>query len=92
MKAKLGDSWQDTVHPDDLEATKKEWAQSIRTGEPYLNEHRMRTADGSWHSVRVRATARRGEFGEVIGWYGLVEDIELHKRAGNTAGDANKQS
>ena len=79
MKDKLGDGWQDTVHPEDLETIKKKWANSIQTGESLVNEYRMRAADGTWHWVRVRATARRGEFGEIIGWYGLVEDIDVHK-------------
>jgi len=81
MKDMLGDGWQDTVHPDDLETIKKKWAISIRSGDPSESEYRLRAADGSWRWVRVRVTPRRSESGEIIGWYGLVVDIDARKRA-----------
>jgi PAS domain S-box-containing protein len=84
----LGDGWQDTVHPDDLETTKEKWAMSLRTGDSFEGEFRLRAADGSWHWVRGRTTARRGENGEIIGWYGLVEDIDARKRAEGIAHSA----
>lgn len=35
--------------------------------------------------VRGRPTARRNDSGEIIGWYGLVEDIDARKRAAGAA-------
>ncbi len=74
MKEMLGDGWRDAAHPDDIEHIEKKWAMSLRTGDPFEGELRLRAADGSWHEVRARATARRDDNGKIIGWYGLVED------------------
>ena len=34
-----------------------------------------------WRWVRARAMPRRTESGEIIRWYGTVEDIDDHKKA-----------
>jgi PAS domain S-box-containing protein len=77
----LGTGWIKALHPDDLEPTLTAWNASLLTGQPLDVEYRVRRPDGVFHWVRVRAAARRGDNGEVIRWYGTLEDIDDHKKA-----------
>jgi two-component system sensor histidine kinase UhpB len=43
--------WQSVVHPDDLPDVVARWEQAIRSGQPYLNELRLRRLDGSERTV-----------------------------------------
>jgi PAS domain S-box-containing protein len=72
----LGRGWHNVVHPDDLSAVEEQWASDVRMGAPHDFQFRIRTANGEWHRVRSRAYPRRGDNGEITGWYGLVEDID----------------
>ena len=81
VEGSLGRGWTETIHPDDLEPTERTWQQALRSGEPYDVEHRVRVADGSYRWFRSRATARKGENGQILRWYGSVEDIHDRKTA-----------
>lgn len=73
----LGEGWVQVVHPDDLPLALAVWQHSINTGEPPDVEFRIRhTATGGWRWVRARAAPRRDEQGNIIRWYGTVEDID----------------
>jgi PAS domain S-box-containing protein len=76
----LEGGWKAGMHPDDHDMTLALWARSLRTGEPYDLEHRIRRRDGSYRWARSRAFARRGEAGEILLWYGTTEDIDERKR------------
>ncbi|MEH6774036.1 MAG: EAL domain-containing protein [Cereibacter changlensis] len=75
--------WVRSLHPEDAERTVAAWDHCLATGEPYDVIHRLRVADGSYHWVRTRAQARLDEHGEVIRWYGTVEDIHERLSAEN---------
>ncbi len=79
----LGSGWIKAVHPDDIGPLLALWAVSLRTGDSVDYEHRVRTRTGEWRWMRARATARRDENGNVIRWYGALEDIDDYKRAQN---------
>ncbi len=81
VEESLGTGWVEALHPDDLEATQAPWQEALRTGQPYEVEHRVRVADGSYRWFRSRASARRNDNGEIIRWYGTVEDIHDRKLA-----------
>jgi diguanylate cyclase (GGDEF)-like protein/PAS domain S-box-containing protein len=74
-----GKSWSLAVHRDDRESTHAKWTHSVETGEPLDAEYRVRVADGSFRWMRARAYPRRGTSGEIIRWYGTVEDIHDRK-------------
>ena len=76
----LGYGWRNAVHPDDLGPTEEKWAASLSTGDPVDVEFRIGRRGGTWLWVRSRASARRGDNGEIIRWYGVVEDIDDRKR------------
>jgi PAS domain S-box-containing protein len=72
--------WQ-AMHPDERAAIEAEWHATIRGGDPFQKELRLRRAsDGSyrWHLGRV--VAERNEQGMVVGWIATATDIDDHKR------------
>jgi PAS domain-containing protein len=40
--------WRQVVHPDDYDRVAARWLHSLRTGEPYESEYRIRRADGAY--------------------------------------------
>ena len=71
--------WAEAVHPEDRQVTSRLWAASVRNGEPFDAEYRLRLADGRYRWFRGRGSARRNGAGEVIRWYGTDEDIDDRK-------------
>jgi PAS domain S-box-containing protein len=44
-----GEDWREVVHPDDLQHTVEQWMRSVRSGEPYRIEYRLRRgSDGEY--------------------------------------------
>jgi PAS domain S-box-containing protein len=78
----LGTGWVRALHPDDRQATLRAWEKTLRTGEFLDIEYRIRCRDCEWRWMRVRAAPRRDEEGKIIRWYGTLEDIDDHKKAG----------
>ena len=72
--------WKQSVHPDDFALAKSKWTDSIRTGEPYETEYRLRSADGSYRWFLARAAAVHDERGQTIKWFGTVTDIDEQKQ------------
>jgi len=77
----LGKGWVRAVHPDDRQPTLKAWEKALRTGELVDVQYRIRRRDSPWRWMRARAAPRRDEEGNIIRWYGTLEDIDDHKRA-----------
>ena len=71
----LGQGWVVAIHPDDIGPTLDRLSVSYATGRPIDLRCRLRLRDGSYSWVRSRASARRGEDGRILRWYGIVEDI-----------------
>ena len=69
------------VHPDDLQRTAGKWRDCHRTGVPFVNEHRLRRADGVYRWFRVVSVPVRDATGAVEAWYGTQVDIEDAKQA-----------
>jgi PAS domain S-box-containing protein len=80
-KANLGNGWQLTIHPDDLDEQLSKWRASLATGAPFENEARQRDANGEYRWFLVRAVPLRDQHGKVLKWYGTLTDIEDRKRA-----------
>jgi len=71
---------QSPLHPDDLATCMAEWAQSLRTGEPYEMEYRLRAEDGTFRWFLGRANPIRDAKGAIIKWFGTCTDIEDQKQ------------
>ncbi len=76
----LGQDWMIVVHPEDRDRTVERWHESLATGEPRENEHRIRQANGEYRWFLARNSALRDEKGHIVRWYGVLVDIENQKR------------
>lgn len=75
----LGDDWLEVVHLDDREPCQEAWHRSLRTGEPFELEYRIRNANAGFRWFLGRATAMRDADGNIIRWFGTCTDIEDQK-------------
>jgi PAS domain S-box-containing protein len=73
-----GDSWAESVHPDDRLRAVEQWRLALATGEPFDVEYRLRQRNGDYRWIRSRAYPRRDVHGQILRWYGTTED--LHER------------
>jgi PAS domain S-box-containing protein len=71
--------WKQALHPDDLGACMERWEHSIRTGDAYEMEYRIRGSDGLYRWFIVRANALRNDQRKIIKWIGTCTDIEDQK-------------
>ena len=77
----LGDEWISAVHHDDQERIRDAFAAARVLGRPVDCELRLRTADGSYRWLAVRAAPVRGEQREIVEWVGTWTDVHERKRA-----------
>ncbi len=69
--------WLDALHPDDLQPTLHAMNKSFKSGEPIDIVYRVRRSEADpWKRWRSRGAARIGANGEIICWYGSVEQYE----------------
>jgi PAS domain S-box-containing protein len=73
--------WRRFVHPDDAEVSLAQWRRSLDTGEPMIEEQRLRRFDGTYRWFRDTGVASRDERGRIVGWYGHLEDIDDRRKA-----------
>jgi PAS domain S-box-containing protein len=76
-----GFNWQAILHPEEIERVNEAWFHSVRTGEPYLIELRMRCHDGSFRHFLARALPLLNAEGGVERWVGSCADIHDQKLA-----------
>ncbi|MCC2546579.1 PAS domain-containing protein [Hymenobacter sp. BT175] len=74
-----GRGWMQSYHPVDLPLVQEKWEQALQTGEPYLQEARLRRADGAYRWFMVRALSVRDEQGQVLKWFGTITDIHQQR-------------
>ncbi|AKB47919.1 sensory transduction histidine kinase [Methanosarcina sp. Kolksee] len=67
------------VHPDDRKYVQKEWIAKLK-GEPYSIEHRI-IVDGNVKWVRKKAYFEFDTNGEIVGGFGITQDITERKKA-----------
>ena len=79
------------IHPDDRDRVLAEWDHAVATGTPHNTEYRLRLRDGSYRHVRARAAPREDEQGNILRWYGLLENIEQQKRAERAREEAEER-
>ncbi|MGA2886743.1 MAG: PAS domain S-box protein [Terracidiphilus sp.] len=76
-----GTSWLRFVHPDDLARKIEKWKHCVQTGEPYVNEYRLRRHDGVYRHFLSRANPIHDHNGEIDRWLGTSTDIHDQKIA-----------
>jgi PAS domain S-box-containing protein len=76
----LGTGWLNMLHPDDLERVKQAIKDAVASAQPTEIDYRIRRPEGGWRWVRSRGYPRFGPIGEIVCWYGSIEDIEEQKK------------
>jgi diguanylate cyclase (GGDEF)-like protein/PAS domain S-box-containing protein len=79
QQSALGEGWIRTLHGDDAAPTLNAWREALRIKGAFDVEYRLRVADGTDRWFRSRAVPRLGAAGEIIRWYGTLEDIDDRK-------------
>jgi PAS domain S-box-containing protein len=69
------------LHPDDQERTLQAWHLSMRTGDMFIVEHRIRAASGEYRWFLARALPQRDpESGKILRWFGTSTDIHNQRK------------
>ncbi len=89
--AALGDQWITKLHPDDVADTTKAWNISVETKSPIDVEYRLATCATGYRWVRARAVARLDVSGQVVRWYGTLEDVHDRKVAEHALRDSEER-
>jgi PAS domain S-box-containing protein len=76
-----GEGWNDMFHPDDREKAWELWRRSLKTGEPYQIEYRLRHHSGEYRWTLGRALPVRDEHGRITRWFGTCTDIHAQRLA-----------
>ena len=75
-----GEEWNGMFHPDDQERAWAVWRTSLRTGDPYHIEYRLRHHSGEYRWTIGRALPLRDEDGRIIRWIGTCTDVHEAKQ------------
>lgn len=73
--------WLPALHPDDRERTQRAFEHSLRCGDEYRIEHRVKMRDQGYRWFLTRAVPVRNEQGEIVRWYGTATDVHELKEA-----------
>ncbi len=76
-----GEGWNDMFHLDDQDRAWSLWRHSLKTGELYEIEYRLKHFDGTYRWVLGRALPVRDDAGAITRWFGTCTDIHEQKLA-----------
>jgi PAS domain S-box-containing protein len=74
-----GEGWNGMFHPEDQERAWSVWRHSLKSGDPYEIEYRLRDAHGEYRWTLGRALPIRDNSGAITRWFGTCTDIHDHK-------------
>jgi len=77
----MEDCIEQRVHPDDLPRVNKIMAESLRTRQPFVCDHRVILPDGTERIMQGRGEILVNSQGEPIKMFGIVQDITEAKHA-----------
>jgi PAS domain S-box-containing protein len=81
-EACAGKKWMSVIHTADMEKVNKMWEESIRTGDTFESEFRMKKAsDSTYRWQLVRVFPLRDHDGKAVRWFGSFTDIDEQKKA-----------
>jgi PAS domain S-box-containing protein len=75
----LGSGWMAAYHPEDVGKHQQIRLVALASGEPVMNEVRLRRADGQYRWHLIHGVPLRDEAGKIVKWYGAATDIEDRK-------------
>ena len=74
-----GHDWTQVTHPDDVADMRERWKQASASGTMFEGTRRVRSQDGTLHTLAYRARPVRDDTGEVACWVGMDADITEQK-------------
>ncbi|SFS13644.1 sensor domain-containing protein [Sphingomonas jatrophae] len=77
----LGNGWVHALKERDVRPTLTAWKVALKTGTPIDIEYRVRMTSGGYRWFRSRAAPRFDDHGQILRWYGTLEDIDDRKQA-----------
>lgn len=77
----IGEGWQKVIHPDDLDESLARWRRSIKTGDYYATDFRLRRHDGEYRWFAARANPGRDSDGKIVKWFGTNTDIDEQRQS-----------
>ncbi|MBW3635732.1 MAG: PAS domain-containing protein, partial [Armatimonadetes bacterium] len=78
----LTGDWVQLIHPDDVARTVERWTHSLKTGELYETEFRVKSPhDETFRWYLSRALPLRDGEGRIVKWFGTNTDISERKKA-----------
>jgi PAS domain S-box-containing protein len=81
LNASRDGGWRTAIHPEQEIVILDRWRHSVRTGEPFAAEYRLREgATGRYRWFLVNAVPARGKRGEIVAWIGTCTDVDAQKR------------
>ncbi len=81
LNATRDGGWRTAIHPEQEIVVMDRWRHSVRTGEPFAAEYRLREgATGRYRWFLVNAVPARGNRGEILAWIGTCTDVDMQKR------------
>lgn len=76
-----GKLWNGMFHPDDQDRAWALWQHSLKTGETYEIQYRLRHRSGEYRWILGRALPVRDKLGRITRWMGTCTDIHAQKLA-----------
>ncbi|WP_298394945.1 PAS domain-containing protein [Sphingobium sp.] len=70
-----GEAWNGMFHPDDQARAWEKWRHSLKTGDPYEIEYRLRHRSGDYRWTLGRALPIRDAASHIVRWIGTCTDI-----------------
>lgn len=68
------------IHPGDLLRWRELWAQAEQSAEMIETECRLKTGSGTYRWMLMRGSPLMSNSGEVVRWYGVMNDIDVLRR------------
>ncbi len=73
--------WLDAIHQDDVESAYKVWLDTIKNGNLYEDEYRLkRASDGSYRWQLALGLPLKDEQGRIVKWFATCTDIHEQKQ------------
>jgi PAS domain S-box-containing protein len=76
-----GHNWVKALHPDDRERAAARFRAALISPEPYVDEWRVRRADGQTRYMKVQSVPLKDDDGRVREWTGVCMDVTDRKRS-----------
>jgi PAS domain S-box-containing protein len=78
-------AWLEDLHTEDIGPVLNILRKALVTGIPIDLRYRVKQPDGGWRWMRAKGSPRLGKDGQIVRWYGTVEDIDVREQASQDA-------